>query len=214
MSADPRHGPGQAAARAVTVGPRTLEACVAHALGRPGYVARWTASTVRAQWTALPPDSRTRVLRMIRAAIASRPAGRVRDADGWADLMAWGGEHLDDPVSGAPELDGGLIPAAVRAVLAGRAREQAGRVWADLNAAWPRLMTATRQVVLTDLADHDDPRLAVYAPTDPRAARLAAGVLARTGRAQRARDLLTLATSAPTARTGTGVVRRAHCNGL
>ena len=106
--------------------------------------------------------------------------------------MAWGGEHLDDPVAGAPELDGGLIPAAVRAVLAGRAREQAGRVWADLDAAWPRLMTATRQVVLTDLADHDDARLAVYAPTDPRAARLAAGALARTGRAQRARDLLTL----------------------
>ena len=204
MSTDPRHGPGQTAAQAVTVGPRTLEACVAHALGRPGYVAHWTASTVRAQWTALPPDSRTRVLRMIRAAIASRPAGRVRDADGWADLAAWGGEHLDDPVAGAPELDGGLIPAAVRAVLTGRAREQAGRVWADLDAAWPRLMTATRQVVLTDLADH--------APADPRAARLAAGVLARTGRVQRARDLLTLATSDPTARTG--VVRRAHCNGL
>ena len=179
MSADSRHGPGRIAARAVTVGPRTLEACVTHALGRPGYVARWTASTVRAQWTALPPDSRTRVLRMIRAAIVSRPAGRVRDADGWADLVAWGGEHLDDPVAGAPELDGGLIPAAVRAVLAGRAQEQAGRVWADLNAAWPRLLTATRQVVLTDLADHDD-------------ARLAAGVLARTGRARRARDLLTL----------------------
>ena len=201
MSADPRHGPGQAAARAVTVGPRTLEACVAHALGRPGYVARWTASTVRAQWTALPPDSRTRVLRMIRAAIASRPAGRVRDADGWADLVAWGGEHLDDPVAGAPELDGGLIPAAVRAVLAGRVREQAGRVWTDLDAAWPRLMTATRQVVLTDLADHDD-------------ARLAAGALARTGRAQRACDLLTLTTSDPTARTGAGVVRCAHCDGL
>ena len=47
-------------------------------------------------------------------------------------------------------------------------------------------------MVLTDLADHDDPHLAAYAPTDPRAARLAAGALARTGRAQRARDLLTL----------------------
>ena len=102
----------------------------------------------------------------------------------------------------------------MRAVLAGRAREQAGRVWADLNATWPRLMTATRQVVLTDLADHDDPRLAAYAPTDPRAARLAAGALTRTGRAQQARDLLTLATSDPTARTGTGAVRCAHCDGL
>ena len=62
--------------------------------------------------------------------------------------------------------------------------------------------------------DWDDPRLAAYAPTDPRAARLAAGALTRTGRAQQARDLLTLATSDPTARTGTGAVRCAHCDGL
>jgi hypothetical protein len=43
-------------------------------------------------------------------------------------------------------------------------------------------MTATRQVILTDLSDHDDPHLAAWALTDPQATSRVARLLARTGR--------------------------------
>ena len=85
------------------------------------------------------------------------------------------------------------MPSAVRAVLTGLADEQAEDVWEDLARVWPDLMTATRQVVLTDLSDHhDDTHLAVYAPTDPEATDRVARLLVRTGHAQQASRLLAL----------------------
>lgn len=53
--------------------PQTLEACVIYALGRKSYVAHWVASTVRAQWPALPPDCRSSILNLVEKALAARP---------------------------------------------------------------------------------------------------------------------------------------------
>lgn len=138
--------------------PQTLEACVAHALTRSGYTPDRVAEVVRTQWGTLPAGSRRRIVRALRSHLEDPRTGR--EAARWRHLEAWGSRHLDDPTVGSPALDGTLLPAAVRAVLDGRAQEQAEYVWADLTLAWPQLMTATRQVIVSCLVDHDDPHLA------------------------------------------------------
>ena len=144
--------------------------------------------TVRAQWESLPPDSRRRLLTILTAARTAPHAGR--DNGEWERLAVWAQKHLDTPTSGHPTLEGPLLPSAVRAVLAGEAGDEAAEyVWADLAEAWPVLMTATRQVILTDLSDHDDPHLAVWALSDPQATSRVARLLARTGRTRQARRL-------------------------
>lgn len=182
--------------------PRTLEACVAHALGRTTYVVHWVARTVRAQWAALPVASRTRMLELVEAAVAGRRAGGKRDAANWVRLSSWGREHLDAPVIGVLEVEGGLMPSAVRAVLSGKADGQAEYVWEDLAATWPRMLTATRQVVLTDLSNHDDAHLAAYAALDHEATRRVARLLMQTGRTRQAGRLLELGEDGSSGRTG------------
>ena len=169
--------------------PQTLEACVIYALGRKSYVAHWVASTVRAQWPALPPDCRSSILNLVEKALAARPTSRGRDTDDWTHLVSWGKSNLNAPVTDTLKLEGGLIPSAVRAALSGKADEQSRHVWADLAEMWPHLMTATRQVVITDLSDHDDPHLAIYAPADQKASVRVARLLMRTGRARQASRL-------------------------
>ncbi|MDO4243552.1 MAG: hypothetical protein Q4C85_07315 [Actinomyces sp.] len=171
--------------------PLTLEACVAHALTRSGYTAGRVDEAVRTQWGTLPADSRHRILQAIRTHLKAPHRGR--EAARWHNLEAWGSRHLGDPTVGSPALEGTLLPAGVRAVLDGRAQEQAEHVWADLAQAWPQLMTATRQVVLACMADHDDPHLAAYAQADPVATRRVIRLLARTGRARQANRLQRLA---------------------
>ena len=176
-----------------TSSPATLEACVAYALGRPPYVVRWVTSTVRAQWASLPVGSRTRILGLVEDALTTSPTRTGRSARVWEDLAWWGRWHLDDPVGGVPELEGGLMPSAVRAVLTGLADEQAEDVWEDLARVWPDLMTATRQVgVVVVVGQVREHHLAVYAPTDPEATDRVARLLVRTGHAQQASRLLAL----------------------
>jgi len=78
--------------------PRTLEACVAHTLGRPGYTSRRTAMTMRAQWESLPPDSRRRLLTILTVARTAPHAGR--DNREWERLADWAQKHLDTPPRG------------------------------------------------------------------------------------------------------------------
>lgn len=170
--------------------PRTLEACVTHALtlNHASYTSHWAALTVRTQWGSLPADSRRRLLTMITA--ATQMASHAVHDDVWEQLAAWGQQHLDAPTSGVLSLEGPLLPSAVRAVLTGSAADEATEhVWTDLAKAWPDLMTATHQAILIELSHYDDPHLAIYAPADPQATQRVIRYLARIGRSPQARQL-------------------------